>query len=65
MEIASEAMDFEYINDCVVMQIDQPYVEDLTNPLELGTCININGFVKPDCTRFVFIQYNALLPLRK
>ncbi|KAJ8985473.1 hypothetical protein NQ317_015012 [Molorchus minor] len=49
MEVGVDALDFVVVQTDVS---DPPYIDDLPDITEPGSCIRINGFVKPYCRRF-------------
>uniref|UniRef100_A0AAR5PV27 Galectin n=1 Tax=Dendroctonus ponderosae TaxID=77166 RepID=A0AAR5PV27_DENPD len=56
MEVASEALDFDFeivSNDSQVSkQTEAAYTQDLSEPLRPGSCIVLRGTVRPQCKRF-------------
>lgn len=57
MEVASEAIDFDFelvSNDLQVpKQTEAAYIQDLSEPLRPGSCIVLRGTVRPQCKRYV------------
>lgn len=60
MEVGVDAL-----NEYVFCEQDEtpPYVDDLPSNIGPGTCITVNGFTKPDCSRYVLhtLLFNLII----